>query len=141
MSIEARAGEVVGLAGLLGSGRTETAKAIYGAQPLDEGSVEVGGVPIRLGSPRAALSAGVALIPEDRKADGIIPSLSVRDNIVLAALPALSRGGFVSDRRQDAIVERLMARLRIKASGPDQRVRELSGGNQQKVLLARVAVS
>ncbi len=138
VSLEARPGEVVGLAGLLGSGRTETAKAIYGAQPLDDGSVEVGGVPIRLGSPRIALAAGVALIPEDRKADGIIPSLSVRDNIVLAALPALSRGGFVSERRQDAIVERLMARLRIKASGPDQRVGELSGGNQQKVLLARV---
>jgi galactofuranose transport system ATP-binding protein len=138
VSMEARAGEVVGLAGLLGSGRTETAKAIYGAQPLDGGSVEVGGVPIRLGSPRVALAAGVALIPEDRKSDGIIPTLSVRDNIVLAALPALSRGGFVSDRRQDAIVERLMTRLRIKASGPDQRVGELSGGNQQKVLLARV---
>ena len=80
----------------------------------------------------------MALIPEDRKAEGIIPSLSVRDNIVLAALPAMSRAGFVSERRQDAIVERLMARLRIKASSPDQRVSELSGGNQQKVLLARV---
>jgi monosaccharide-transporting ATPase len=138
VSIEAGAGEVVGLAGLLGSGRTETAKAIYGAQPLDGGSVEVDGEPIRLGSPRSALAAGIALIPEDRKADGIIPSLSVRDNIVLAALPALSRAGFVSDRRQDAIVEGLMGRLRIKASSPDQRVGELSGGNQQKVLLARV---
>jgi monosaccharide-transporting ATPase len=138
VSVEARAGEVVGLAGLLGSGRTETAKAIYGAHPLDEGSVDVDGMPIRLGSPRAAISAGVALIPEDRKADGIIPSLSVRDNIVLAALPTLSKAGFVSDRRQDAIVERLMARLRIKASSPDQKVGQLSGGNQQKVLLARV---
>jgi monosaccharide-transporting ATPase len=138
VSIEAGAGEVVGLAGLLGSGRTETARAIYGAQPLDGGSVEVEGKPMRLGSPRSALAAGVALIPEDRKADGIIPSLSVRDNIVLAALPAMSRAGFLSDRRQDAIVERLMARLRIKASSPDQRVSELSGGNQQKVLLARV---
>lgn len=138
VSVEARAGEVVGLAGLLGSGRTETARAIYGAQPLDAGSVEVNGVPVQLGSPRASISAGVALIPEDRKADGIIPSLSVRDNIVLAALPTLSRAGFVSDRQQDAIVSTLMARLRIKASSPDQRVGELSGGNQQKVLLARV---
>ena len=138
VTVEARAGEVVGLAGLLGSGRSETAKAIYGADPLDEGTVEVGGVTVPGGSPRAAIAAGVALIPEDRKAEGIVPTLSVRDNIVLAALPTLSRAGFVSDRRQDAVVERLMARLRIKASGPDQRVGELSGGNQQKVLLARV---
>jgi galactofuranose transport system ATP-binding protein len=138
VSVEARAGEVVGLAGLLGSGRTETAKAIYGAQVLDSGSVEIAGQAIKPGSPRAALSAGIALIPEDRKADGIIPTLSVRENIVLAALPTLSRAGFVSDRRQDALVETFMTRLRIKASSPDQRVGELSGGNQQKVLLARV---
>ncbi len=138
VSVEARAGEVVGLAGLLGSGRSETAKAIYGAQALDGGTVEVQGSPLRLGSPRAALSAGLALIPEDRKAEGIIPSLSVRDNIVLAALPAMSRLGFVSERQQDAVVRPLIARLRIKASSPDQKVSELSGGNQQKVLLARV---
>ena len=138
VSVDARPGEVVGLAGLLGSGRSETAKAIYGAQPLDEGTVEVAGTPLRGGSPRAAIAAGLALIPEDRKAEGIIPTLSVRDNIVLAALPALSRAGIVSERSQDAVVERLMSRLQIKASGPDQRVGELSGGNQQKVLLARV---
>ena len=138
VSVEARAGEVVGLAGLLGSGRSETAKAIYGADPLDEGTVEVDGKAIRGGSPRAAIAAGIALIPEDRKAEGIVPTLSVRDNIVLAALPSLSRAGLVSDRAQDAVVERLMTRLRIKASGPGQRVGELSGGNQQKVLLARV---
>ena len=138
VSIEARAGEVVGLAGLLGSGRSETAKAIYGAQPLDSGSVEVDGAAIRLGSPRAAISAGMALIPEDRKAEGIVPLLSVRDNIVLAALPRMSRAGIVSDRQQDTVVRDLMARLRIKASSPDQPVSELSGGNQQKVLLARI---
>ena len=138
VSVEARAGEVVGLAGLLGSGRSETAKAIYGAQPLDSGSVEVEGAPIRPGSPRAAIAAGVALIPEDRKAEGIVPMLSVRDNIVLAALPRMSRAGFVSERHQDAVVKGLITRLRIKASSPDQKVSELSGGNQQKVLLARV---
>jgi monosaccharide-transporting ATPase len=138
VTVEARAGEVVGLAGLLGSGRTETVKAIYGAQALDSGVVEVAEEPIKPGSPRAAISVGIALIPEDRKADGIIPTLSVRDNIVLAALPTISRAGFVSERKQDALVEALMRRLRIKASSPEQRVSELSGGNQQKVLLARV---
>ena len=138
VSLEARAGEIVGLAGLLGSGRTETAKAIYGAQPLDSGSVEVDGRSLASGSPRTALSAGLALIPEDRKAEGIVPLLSVRDNIVLAALPQMAKAGFVSRRPQDALVARLMERLQIKASSPDQKVSELSGGNQQKVLLARV---
>ena len=105
VTVEVRAGEVVGLAGLLGSGRTETAKAIFGALPLDAGAVEVAGEPVKAGSPRAAISAGIALIPEDRKAEGIIPTLSVRENIVLAALPTISRAGFVSERRQDALVE------------------------------------
>jgi galactofuranose transport system ATP-binding protein len=138
VSVEVRAGEVVGLAGLLGSGRTETMNAVYGVDPLDGGTVEVAGSEIRSGSPAAALAAGVALIPEDRKAEGIVPTLSVRDNIVLSALPALSRAGLVSEKREDAVVRRLVARLGIKASSPDQRVSELSGGNQQKVLLARV---
>ena len=138
VSVDIHAGQVVGLAGLLGSGRSETAKAIYGALPLDRGSIEVAGAAVRPGSPRAAIAAGIALIPEDRKAEGIVPSLSVRDNIVLAALPTMSRAGFVRDGRADALVDRLMDRLQIKASGPDQRVSELSGGNQQKVLLARV---
>ena len=138
VDVDARVGEVVGLAGLLGAGRSETVRAIFGAQPLDSGSVEVAGSPIKLGSPRAAIASGIALIPEDRKAEGIVPSLSVRDNIVLAALPSMSRAGFVSERQQDAVVAELMGRLRIKASSPRQKVGELSGGNQQKVLLARV---
>ena len=138
VSLAVRRGEVVGLAGLLGSGRTETAKAIFGAQPVDGGRVEVAGRPLRLGSPRAAIRAGLAMLPEDRKAEGIVPDLSVRDNIVLAALPALTRAGFVSERRQDELVRTFMDRLRIKASSPDQQVAQLSGGNQQKVLLARM---
>ena len=138
VSIGVRRGEVVGLAGLLGSGRTETAKAIFGAQPLDQGSVNVAGRPLRLGSPQAAIGAGIAMLPEDRKAEGIVPNLSVRENIVLAALPALTRAGFLSERRQDELVTAFIGRLRIKTSSPDQPVAELSGGNQQKVLLARM---
>ncbi|MDQ1709005.1 MAG: galactofuranose transport system ATP-binding protein, partial [Frankiaceae bacterium] len=138
VSLDLRPGEVVGLAGLLGSGRSETAKAIFGAQPIDSGEVTVSGKKIKAGSPAAAIEAGIALLPEDRKAEGIIPGLSIRDNIALAALPALSRNGFVSDKKRDDIVDTFMKRLRIKASSPDQLVRELSGGNQQKVLLARM---
>jgi galactofuranose transport system ATP-binding protein len=137
VSVTVRPGEVVGLGGLLGAGRTETAKAIAGALPLDGGRVTVAGVPLRAGSAAAAVRAGVALLPEDRKAEGVIATLSVRENIALAALPRLSRGGVVSEARVDRIVETFMRRLRIKAAGPHQRVAELSGGNQQKVLLAR----
>ncbi|MEO6711883.1 MAG: sugar ABC transporter ATP-binding protein, partial [Mycobacteriales bacterium] len=138
VSLDIRRGEVVGLAGLLGSGRSETAKAIFGAQPVDKGAVAMNGKKVKAGSPAAAIASGIALLPEDRKAEGIIPGLSIRDNIALAALPALSKGGFVSDKKRDEIVETFMKRLRIKASSPDQLVRELSGGNQQKVLLARM---
>ncbi|MER5650496.1 sugar ABC transporter ATP-binding protein [Streptosporangium sp. NPDC002524] len=137
VSLALRPGEVVGLGGLLGAGRSETAKAIAGALRVDSGEVVVAGVPLRTGSVSAAIRAGISLLPEDRKAEGIVPTLSVRENIALAALPRLSRAGIVSDRRVDRIVETFMKRLRIKAAGPGQLVGELSGGNQQKVLLAR----
>ncbi|HEY3466285.1 MAG TPA: sugar ABC transporter ATP-binding protein [Amycolatopsis sp.] len=137
VSVSIRPGEVVGLAGLLGSGRSETARAIVGAFPLDGGSVLLAGKPLKKGKIKAAMRAGIALLAEDRKTDGIIPNLSVRENIVLAALPTLSPFGLVSKARQDKIVKIFMDRLRIKASSPEQKVSELSGGNQQKVLLAR----
>jgi len=138
VDVTVRPGEIVGLGGLLGAGRSETAMAIAGALPLDSGAVTVGGKRLRTGSVAVAMRAGVVLLPEDRKADGILPDLSVRENIVLAALPRLSRAGVVSRRRQDAIVATFMKRLRIKASSQYQRVGDLSGGNQQKVLLARL---
>ncbi|MEU8298886.1 sugar ABC transporter ATP-binding protein [Micromonospora sp. NPDC048909] len=137
VSVQVRPGEVVGLGGLLGAGRSETAKAIAGALPVDGGSVTVAGQEVRRGSPAASIRAGVSLVPEDRKAEGIVPTLSVRDNIALAALPRLSRSGVVSEARIDRLVDSFMRRLRIKAASPHQKVSELSGGNQQKVLLAR----
>jgi ribose transport system ATP-binding protein len=133
--LDLRPGEVLGLGGLLGSGRSETAKALAGALPLDSGTVSVAGRPLRRLTSAAAIRSGISLLPEDRKAEGIVPGLSVRENIVLAAMPRLSRAGLVSRRRQDRIVETFMKRLRIKASSPEQKVGELSGGNQQKVLL------
>ncbi len=137
VSFRVRPGEVVGLGGLLGAGRSETAKAVAGAFPLDAGTISVAGEPLRRPTAAAALRAGVALLSEDRKVEGIIPTLSVRENIVLAALPQLSRRGLVSRSRQDELVATFMRRLQIKASSPEQKVSELSGGNQQKVLLAR----
>jgi ribose transport system ATP-binding protein len=138
ISFDIHRGEVVGLGGLLGAGRSETAKAIFGALPLDSGTVSVDGAESRHRSTSAAIKAGVVMLPEDRKAEGIVPNLSVRENIILAALPRLSRFGLVSDAKEKEIVEYFMSRLRIKASSPEQKVGELSGGNQQKVLLARL---
>jgi len=138
ISVVVRPGEVVGLAGLLGSGRSETAKAMFGALPLDSGTVEVDGRAMRRQTPASRIRHRIAMLPEDRKAEGIIPGMSIRDNIGLAALPHLTRAGLVSRRRVDDIVKTFIDRLRIKASSPNQKVSELSGGNQQKVLLARL---
>ncbi len=130
------AGEIVGLAGLLGSGRSELARAIFGADAVD-GTLQVKGERVRWTSPRDAIRAGLGFCAEDRKADGIIPYMSVRENLTLAALPVLSRAGVVDTTEQRVIVDRFIERLGIKTSGPEQPIRELSGGNQQKVLLAR----
>jgi ribose transport system ATP-binding protein len=137
VSLDVGRGEIVGMAGLLGSGRTETARAIFGADEVDAGTVELEGKRLKLRSPGDAISAGLAFLSEDRKAEGIIPELSVRENLTLAALPALSSAGIVSRAKQDEIVNQYMKRLGIKASSAEQKIRELSGGNQQKVLLAR----
>ena len=137
ISLDVAPGEVVGLGGLLGAGRTETARALAGASALDAGQVSVDGKPVHPGSTAAAIRAGIVMLPEDRKSDGILPNLSVRENIVLAALSKVSRGGVMSAAKQDKIVKYYTERLRIKAYSPEQRVGELSGGNQQKVMLAR----
>jgi galactofuranose transport system ATP-binding protein len=138
VSLEVRTGEIVGLAGLLGSGRTETARALFGVDPAETGAVYLHGERLDARTPDQAIGAGIAFLSEDRKAEGIIPELSVRENLTLAALPTLTRFGIVSRARQGEIVDRFMARLGIKATGADQKIRELSGGNQQKVLLARL---
>jgi monosaccharide-transporting ATPase len=137
VSLDVTSGEVVGLAGLLGSGRTETARAIFGLDRLTAGHVTLEGKPLALRSPREAIAAGMAFLPEDRKLEGIIPELSVRENLTLALLPRLTTAGVISRARQTEIVETYMKRLRIKAESPEQKIRELSGGNQQKVVLAR----
>jgi galactofuranose transport system ATP-binding protein len=137
VSLTAGRGEILGMAGLLGSGRTEVARAVFGADKVDKGTVKLEGKRLDLHSPNDAIRAGVAFLSEDRKAEGIVPELSVRENMTLAALPALTSLGVVSRSKQNEIVEKFMKRLGIKASSSEQKIRELSGGNQQKVLLAR----
>src|ERR671938_1288149 len=137
VDVEVRPGEIVGLAGLLGSGRTETARAVFGADPVDEGMIEVKGRPRRLRSPRDAIRQGFGLCPEDRKTEGIVPEMSVRENLTLALLPRLTRKGILDRGRQREVVEEFVKALGIKLADADQPIRELSGGNQQKVILAR----
>ncbi len=135
--VEVRAGQIVGLAGLLGSGRTEIARAVFGADPADAGTIRLMGGAAAPRDPAEAIALGVGFCTEDRKVEGIVPEMSVRENITLALLPRLARVGVVDETRQREIVDRLIAQLDIKTSSTEQRVRELSGGNQQKVLLAR----
>jgi ribose transport system ATP-binding protein len=136
-NLEVRAGQIVGLTGLLGSGRTEVARAIFGADAPDAGTIRLMGKSVAPKEPSEAIALKVGFCSEDRKVEGIIPDMSVRENITLAVLPTLTRLGVVDETRQRKIVDRFMARLAIKASSPEQKIRELSGGNQQKVLLAR----
>jgi ribose transport system ATP-binding protein len=137
VSFEVRSGEIVGLAGLLGAGRTESVRAIYGADKPDSGTIAFAGRENAIATPSDSIRAGMGFCSEDRKLDGIIPDMSVRENLTLALMPHLSRRGIVDETRSRAIVDRFIKRLGIRCSGPEQRIRELSGGNQQKVLLAR----
>ena len=135
--LELRAGEVVGLAGLLGSGRTEIAGLLFGIEKPDTGSVSVNGRAVSHHSPHSSIKRGVALCPEDRKAEGIVDELTVRENIVLAV--QAGRGWFrsLTLARQHEIAQRYIELLKIATPSADQPVRNLSGGNQQKVILAR----
>jgi len=137
VSFDVRRGEIVGLLGLLGSGRTEICKAVYGAIRPDAGEIRLGGEALARRSPARALRAGIAYLSEDRRREGIFPGLSVRENLTAAVLPRLSTLGVVRPREQSDIVARFSEELRLKAAGAEQPVAELSGGNQQKVLLAR----
>ncbi len=137
VNLEVRAGEIVGLAGLLGSGRTEVARTIFGADQADAGTIKMEGKPVQFHEPIDAIEHGIGFCSEDRKVEGIIPEMSVRENLTLAILPRLTRSGILDEGKQSAIVDRFVKRLGIKTTGPEQKIRELSGGNQQKVLLAR----
>jgi galactofuranose transport system ATP-binding protein len=137
IDLEIRQGEVVGLAGLLGAGRTELAKIIFGSDSCDEGELEVHGKKVKFRLPKDAIGMNFAFCSEDRKVEGIIPHMSVKENLTLAILPKLSKLGIVSTKKQDVIVNQFINRLKIKTPHSNQRIRNLSGGNQQKVLLAR----
>ncbi|WP_207456113.1 ATP-binding cassette domain-containing protein [Azospirillum sp. SYSU D00513] len=138
VSFTAAGGEIVGFAGLMGAGRTELAKAIYGANPLSGGRVRVDGAEVRLGHPRDGVRAGIAYVPEDRKFEGLIQAHSIQTNMSLAALEGLSRpGGLIRRGEERSAVRRFMDAFSVKARDIDAEIRTLSGGNQQKVSLAK----
>ena len=134
-------GEIVGMFGLVGSGRTQVARSIFGAEPPTGGEIRLAGKTVRLRSPHEAVKTGIALLTEDRKRDGLVLSCSIRDNISLATMQQVSLWGFLNRRQQDA---RVMAEVRDLAIRPpriERLVRQLSGGNQQKVALAKWLLS
>lgn len=137
VSFEARAGEILGIGGLLGSGRSELLLSIFGAEPIVEGEIVVDGKTISSTGPRSMMDAGVALLTEDRKELGLLPELSIRENVTIASIRSGSRKGLLPSREQALEADRLLDSLRIRAGSYDQPVSSLSGGNQQKVLLAR----
>jgi ABC-type sugar transport system ATPase subunit len=137
VSFTLRAGEVVGMAGLMGAGRTELCRAIFGVHTADSGEILVGGQPVNIRSPRDAVRAGLALIPEDRQRTGLATGLPIAHNTTMASLGRVSEWGFLKLRSERALTEEYASRLRLKHDGPDQLVRRLSGGNQQKVVIAK----
>ncbi|MFK4441539.1 rhamnose transport system ATP-binding protein [Caballeronia udeis] len=137
VSFEVRAGEIVALAGLVGAGRSEVARAIFGIDQVDAGEVHIAGKPLQLGRPQAAVRAGLALVPEDRRAQGLALELSIARNASLTVLGRLVRHGLISSRSENTLAADWGRRLRLKASDLDAPVGTLSGGNQQKVVLGK----
>jgi len=137
VSFDLRRGEIVGMAGLVGSGRTNVARLLFGADPLKGGEIWFEGKPVRLRSPRDAIRLGIGLVPEDRKAQGLFLKQSVRYNAAAGLLQRLSRFSFINFRAINQIVRELVERLRVRTPSLNQQVRNLSGGNQQKVIIAR----
>jgi len=132
-----RPGEVVGLAGLLGSGRTELARLFFGADHADEGRVVANGNGTPIKNPRVAMSQGIAFLPENRKTEGLVLELTIRENIILAMQAERGWTKPIPRKRQDELVDKWIKALDIRPAKPEQVVGTLSGGNQQKVLLAR----
>jgi len=137
ISLTLRRGEILGLAGLVGSGRTETALTIFGITPASSGRILIDGKPVTITSPEAARDLGIAYVPEDRGQQGLIRPQSIEDNIALANLRRLMRGFLMDAARITAEARNAISRFGIRARGPEQPVRQLSGGNQQKVVLGK----
>lgn len=136
-SFTVRKGEVLGLAGLVGSGRTELAHVLFGITPAEKGVIKVDGKEVRIRSPRDARDAGIAYVPEDRGAQGLVKPMTIRENLTMSILDRISPNGFIDKARERKIAEEGFKKLNVRASGIEQITSELSGGNQQKVVVAK----
>jgi rhamnose transport system ATP-binding protein len=137
VSISVRRGEILGLAGLVGSGRTQLAEAIFGITPADEGEILVAGAPVRVSAPHDAVRAGIGYVPEDRRQHGVLLNMSIAANTTLANLASVTRFGLIDRGAECAMAVQYIDQLRIKTAMPLTEVASLSGGNQQKVAVAR----
>ena len=137
ISFQVRKGEILGLSGLVGAGRTELARVIFGAEPAESGEILLDGKPVQIRSPHDAIALGIGLIPEDRKTQGVFLDMDVKWNISFTQVRQLSRYAVVDGRRELTLAEKFRDLLRIKTPSLDQQVKNLSGGNQQKVVLAK----
>lgn len=137
VSFEVKSGEILGISGLVGAGRTEVMKSLFGLMPADEGEILLNGKRINPRKPIEAIKYGLAYVTEDRKGEGIIPQMSVLQNISLASMKMFTGRKFVNRKQEAKVAEEQIQSLRIKISSPKQKVISLSGGNQQKVVLAK----
>jgi rhamnose transport system ATP-binding protein len=137
IDFEVRAGEIVALAGLVGAGRTEVARAVFGIDPYDEGSVTIGGQPLKAKDPQSAINAGMGFVPEDRRKQGLIMDLSVARNTTLTLRRALAKFGLINSAAEQRLATQWSKRLQVKTGSQQYAVSTLSGGNQQKVVLAK----
>jgi len=137
VSFQVRAGEIVGIAGLVGSGRSETAQIIFGTLPAESGEILIDGRPVRIRRPADAVAHGIAYVPEDRGQQGLVRAMTLRENSTMAILPQVSRLGFLQAGKEKIEALRAIQQLDIRATGPEQIVNKLSGGNQQKVVVGK----
>jgi ribose transport system ATP-binding protein len=137
INLEVHSGEIVGIAGLVGAGRTELARAIFGSDPFDDGTIEFLGKTIRLHGPDEAVDAGIVLVPEDRRMEGLVQIHSIRRNISLPNLRLFSRNGILNAKKEKEVVLSSIRQMDIRARNSEQAVKNLSGGNQQKTVLAK----
>ena len=137
VSFQVRKGEILGVAGLMGAGRTDIMKAIFGYEPLDSGQIFINGQEVKIDSPIDAIRQRIAFITEDRKSEGLVLDFSIRENLALPNLENLSKGSVLSNELEQQFTEDMMKLLNVKASSGEQAVKSLSGGNQQKIVIAK----
>ena len=137
VSFDVRAGEIVGMFGLVGSGRTDVAKAIFGADPAHSGEILINGNPVMIASPMDAVSHGISFVTEDRKRDGLLLDADVVDNVALASMQRFANQGFLNNKSRSTAVSAILEKLQVRPRGATGPVRRLSGGNQQKVIFGK----